>query len=149
MMRRALLMGPLALLAMLAGAPSGRAQGGYSTTVLGEQLLDKLAGLIILGAGRRNIDRLPPDRTKLRGKPIFVGVGAKDEAHNGHAHRAAKNYKAWGAAVTFEEWPDLGHRPDQNSEKLREWLLDNGPPKRQKDESPTDRKGRGSRDGGD
>lgn len=102
----------------------GFSQGGYSTTVLGEQMLDRLAGLVILGAGRRNLDRLPPNRAQIQKKPIFVGVGANDSLHNGHAHRAVKNYKAWGASVTFEEWPELGHRADERSIALADWLAD-------------------------
>jgi acetyl esterase/lipase len=102
----------------------GFSQGGYSTTVLGEQLLDDLAGLVILGAGRRNIDRLPPTKRSIQKKPVFVGVGANDKLHNGHAQRAAKNYRAWGASVTFEEWPELGHQADANSATLATWLTD-------------------------
>lgn len=53
----------------------GYSQGGYSTTVLGEQLLDRLAGFLILGAGRRNVDTEPPPAELIRGYPIFYGAG--------------------------------------------------------------------------
>jgi pimeloyl-ACP methyl ester carboxylesterase len=107
----------------------GFSQGGYSTTVLGEQLLDRLAGLVILGAGRRNLDRKPPARSSLRAKPIFIGVGEDDQLHLQHARRAAQSYKGWGARVTFEEWPGRGHSPVEYSEQLHDWLLEHGPRK--------------------
>ena len=57
----------------------GYSQGGYSTTVLGEQLLDRLAGFLILGAGRRNVDTEPPPAELIRGHPVFLGAGELDD----------------------------------------------------------------------
>lgn len=87
----------------------GYSQGGYHTTLLGERVLDRLAGLIILGAGRFFIDHTPPPMESIRGKPIFIGVGENDSVHNPRAKDAAKTYELWGANVTFEEWPGVGH----------------------------------------
>ena len=104
----------------------GYSQGGYHTTLLGEQVLDKLAGLIILGAGRFFIDHTPPGRN-IGNKPVFIGVGEKDEVHNPRAKRAAGNYKRWGADVTFEEWAGVGHgigTPVFPSKILLSWMED-------------------------
>ncbi|KKL71996.1 hypothetical protein LCGC14_2089310, partial [marine sediment metagenome] len=40
-----------------------------------------------------------------------------------NARRAVGSYKRWGAEVTFEPWEGLGHRPDDRSEGLRQWLV--------------------------
>ncbi|KKL27039.1 hypothetical protein LCGC14_2389180, partial [marine sediment metagenome] len=53
----------------------GFSQGGYATTVLGEQLLSRLAGLVILGAGRVHVDQVPPPRKAIRGKQGLLAVG--------------------------------------------------------------------------
>jgi predicted esterase len=102
----------------------GFSQGGYSTSVLGEYLLDRLAGLIILGAGRTMVDGYPPPKKSLWNKPIFIGVGENDTVHNPRAKNAVQLYKLWGAEVTFEEWTGVGHTFDNTrSTKLHDWLL--------------------------
>lgn len=101
----------------------GFSQGGYSTSILGEQLLDRLAGLIILGAGRSAADRYPPPTKSLQRKPIFIGVGENDTVHHPRAKDAARIYKLWGADVTLEEWPGVGHAFDGTKSKLLDWLL--------------------------
>ncbi len=105
----------------------GFSQGGYSTTVLGEQLLERFAGLVMLGAGRTYGDRLPPAPKLIRGKPVFIGVGAKDDVHAPRARAAVDHYKGFGADVTFEEWPEVGHSVARESPKLLDWLLKAGP----------------------
>lgn len=103
----------------------GYSQGGYHTTLLGEQVLDKLAGLIVLGAGRFFIAHTPPPPSNIHGKPVFIGVGENDTTHNPRAKKAAENYKSWGAKVTFEEWPGVGHgisTPEFPSKLLLSWL---------------------------
>lgn len=110
----------------------GYSQGGYSTTVLGEQLLDRLAGNIILGAGRRDMDRNPPPDELIRGHPIFLGAGELDDPHYPRAKRVAQHYKEWGANVTFEGWPDETHQLSPKwltKTKMREWLIAYGPAK--------------------
>lgn len=101
----------------------GFSQGGYHTTFLGERVLDKLAGLIIMGAGRYAVDQKPPPMEKIRGKPVFIGVGENDTVHNPRAKEAARIYRNWGANVTFEEWPGVGHAFG-TSEVLLKWLED-------------------------
>ena len=88
----------------------GYSQGGYSTTVLGEQLLERLAGFLILGAGRRNVDVEPPPAELIRGYSIFYGAGELDDPHYPRAKRAAGFYTEWGADVTFEGWKDETHK---------------------------------------
>jgi len=101
----------------------GFSQGGYHTTFLGEQVLDNLAGLIVMGAGRYAVDQKPPPMDKIRDKPIFIGIGEDDSVHNPRARNAARIYEDWGANVTFEEWPGVGHTFG-NSKLLLKWLED-------------------------
>ena len=113
----------------------GYSQGGYSTTVLGEQLLDRLAGFLILGAGRRNVDMEPPPAELIRGHPVFYGAGELDDPHYPRAKRASGFYTEWGADVTFEAWPDETHSlsPKWSTKtKMREWLITYGPAKQVK-----------------
>ena len=113
----------------------GYSQGGYSTTVLGEQLLDRLAGFLILGAGRRNVDVEPPSAELIRGHPIFYGAGELDDPHYPRAKRAAGFYTEWGADVTFEGWKDETHKLSpqwMTKTKMREWLIAYGPAKQVK-----------------
>ena len=110
----------------------GYSQGGYSTTVLGEQLLEQLAGRVVLGAGRRDVDMNPPPAELIRGHPIFYGAGELDEPHYPRAKRASQLYAAWGADVTFEGWPGETHSLSRNwlaKTKMREWLIAHGPVK--------------------
>ena len=110
----------------------GYSQGGYSTTVLGEQLLDRLAGRFVLGAGRRDVDMNPPPAELIRGHPVFYGAGELDDPHYQRAKRAAQLYTEWGADVTFEGWPDETHSLSPKwltKTKMREWLIAYGPMK--------------------
>jgi len=111
----------------------GYSQGGYSTTALGEQMLDRLAGRLVLGAGRRDVDQDPPPLDKLRGKPVFFGVGELDDPHYLRAKKAAEVYRQWGADVTFEAWPGETHglSPNwlQKTTLMHEWLIAHGPAK--------------------
>ncbi len=103
----------------------GYSQGGYHTSLLGERLLDKLAGLIILGAGRFTAERYPPLLKDISGKPIFIGVGEQDIAHKTRAKVAANVYQSWNANVTYEEWPGASHQittPEFPSKILLEWM---------------------------
>ena len=110
----------------------GYSQGGYSTTVLGEQLLDRLAGRIVLGAGRRDVDMNPPPAELIRGHPVFYGAGELDDPHYARAKRAAQLYTEWGADVTFEGWENETHSLSSKwltKTKMREWLIAYGPVK--------------------
>ena len=110
----------------------GYSQGGYSTTVLGEQLLEQLAGFLILGAGRRNVDMNPPPTELIHEHPIFYGAGEQDDPHYPRAKRASQFYTGWGADVTFEGWQDETHSLSPNwltKTKMQEWLITYGPAK--------------------
>ena len=110
----------------------GYSQGGYSTTVLGEQLLDRLAGNLVLGAGRCYVDMNPPPAELIHGHPFFYGVGALDDPHYPRAKRALQFYTECGADVTFEDWKDETHKLSPQwmmKTKMREWLIAYGPMK--------------------
>ena len=110
----------------------GYSQGGYSTTVLGEQLLDRLAGSLVLGAGRCYVDMHPPPAELIRGHPFFYGVGKLDDPHYPRAERALQFYTDCGADVTFEGWENETHALSPQwlgKTKMREWLLKYGPMK--------------------
>ena len=110
----------------------GYSQGGYSTTVLGEQLLDRLAGNVVLGAGRCYVDMNPPPAELIRGHPFFYGVGELDDPHYPRAKRALQFYTECGADVTFEAWKDETHKLSpqwMRKTKMREWLIAYGPMK--------------------
>ena len=110
----------------------GYSQGGYSTTVLGEQLLDRLAGRLVLGAGRRDVDMNPPPVELIRGHPVFYGAGELDDPHYPRAKRAAQLYTDWGADVTFEGWENETHSLSAQwltKTKMQEWLIAYGPMK--------------------
>jgi predicted esterase len=106
----------------------GYSQGGYHTTFLGENVLDKLAGLVVLGAGRFYMSHTPPLMKSIKDKPIFIGVGEMDTVHNPRSENAAETYKRWEADVIFEEWPGVGHgvnTPQFPSKLLLDWLNKN------------------------
>ena len=110
----------------------GYSQGGYSTTVLGEQLLNRLAGNLVLGAGRCYVDMNPPPAELIRGHPFFYGVGELDDPHYPRAKRALQFYTEYGADVTFEGWKDETHKLSpqwMTKTKMREWLITYGPMK--------------------
>lgn len=111
---------------------AGYSQGGYSTTVLGEQMLDQLAGRLVLGAGRRDMHRYPPPAELIRGHPVFYGAGELDQPHYPRAKQAAQFYRKLGADVTFEGWPNETHSFSSKVfeyTKIREWLIAYGPAK--------------------
>ena len=110
----------------------GYSQGGYSTTAFGEQLLDRLAGSLVLGAGRRDVDMNPPPAELIRGHPFFYGVGELDDPHYPRAKHALQFYTECGADVTFEGWENETHSLSPKwltKTKMREWLINYGPMK--------------------
>jgi predicted esterase len=111
---------------------SGYSQGGYAATNLGERVLDELAGIIVLGAGRGWGDGRMPSRRSIEGFPIFIGAGEDDRPHGVRASASARVYAGWGAIVSVERWPATNHfegwrwyqdAPERAS-NLREWLLE-------------------------
>jgi outer membrane protein assembly factor BamD (BamD/ComL family)/pimeloyl-ACP methyl ester carboxylesterase len=101
----------------------GFSQGGWSTSSFSNLYMDKLAGLVIMGAGGSP----GAEGAKLLDKkPVFVGVGEMDPA-NKNARSASEAFKAKGADVTFEEFPGLAHNVDTKDKALKDWLLKWGP----------------------
>lgn len=88
---------------------AGYSQGGYAVSMLGEQRIDEVAGLILLGSGRRLAKMYLPKETEVAGWPVFVGAGDKDERHFPIADNSAKLYALLGAEVSMETWPDIDH----------------------------------------
>ncbi|MHB1156824.1 MAG: hypothetical protein ACYC26_08295 [Phycisphaerales bacterium] len=105
----------------------GISQGGYSTVCIGETLIDRLAGLIVLCAGRAGPEYHPPDPDFTRNKPIFIGAGDQDKDHFPWAKLASKSYRDWGADVTFDVWPGLGHTVPPQCPAALEFLYKAGP----------------------
>jgi len=101
----------------------GFSQGGWSTSSFSNLYMDKLAGLLIMGAGGSPGKE---GEAQLKGKPVFVGVGEQDPA-NKNARQASDAYKAQGADVTFEEFAGLAHNADTKDKVLKDWLLKWGP----------------------
>ena len=85
------------------------------------------AGALLLGGGKDLVNA--KNHAALRGKPIFIGCGEND-VHLKYAEKGQRYYTRYGAQVTAEVWPGLGHRCKTDSQALRKWLWDNGPLKR-------------------
>jgi predicted esterase len=115
----------------------GYSQGGYAATNLAERILDELAGLIVLGAGRGWGDGHMPSRSAIQGFPVFIGAGEDDRPHGLRAEASAVVYAGWGATVSLERWPDTAHVPGwrwyqdapERATNLREWLRENSEPR--------------------
>lgn len=107
---------------------TGNSKGGWHTSAMLEMSARAWAGAVILAAGRsRNVNVITPAATKraLRGKPIYIGAGEKDE-NLASAKKAVSYYERLGAKVTFEEYKGAGHAFDHTKpEKLYDWLLAN------------------------
>ena len=105
----------------------GFSQGGWETSHFAEVSLETWAGIIITGAGRSSsVPEAQLSAKGIRGKPIFIGVGEKDD-NNKSGRSAAAFYTKVGADVTFEEFKGQGHSVDTKDEKLKEWLKNYGP----------------------
>ena len=93
-------------------------------------MLDRLAGRLVLGAGRRDVDMNPPPAELIRGHPVFYGAGELDDPHYARAKRAVQLYTEWGADVTFESWENETHSLSPQwitKTKIRDWLIAYGP----------------------
>jgi predicted esterase len=104
----------------------GFSQGGWSTASFSNRYIDPLAGLVILGAGGSPGGDAISSPAKLKGKPVFIGVGENDQFLK-NAKEAQAAYTAKGADVSFEAFKDLGHSVDTKSKLLKDWLTKNGP----------------------
>lgn len=100
----------------------GFSQGGWSTSRFSDSMLDELAGLVLLGAGGGP----GANAEKLKGKPVFVGVGESDQ-FNKNAKDCRDAYEKKEAVVTFSEFKGIGHAVDTKDKALMEWLVKWGP----------------------
>ena len=108
----------------------GYSQGGYATTLIGERMLDRIAGMIVLGAGRADrADNLPAEES-IAGMPMFFAAGADDRDFGAAADASARLYASLGAKVSLERWPETDHfegwrwyqQGDANVAGIRDWL---------------------------
>ncbi len=97
----------------------GLSMGGWTTTQLGEREMPRLAGLIVLLAGRMRT--MPFPTVPFQGKPVYIGTGETD-ANLPAARRAAALYRSLGARVTFEEYAGIGHATPRENPGLETWL---------------------------
>ncbi len=111
----------------------GFSKGAFYSSIILCATPKTWAGALILGGGRGKGDAKSRHSAALRGKPIFIGCGTKD-VHMKYAKTANTYYRSLKADVTFEKWSDLGHSCNSQSQKLRKWLLVNGPLKHAKSE---------------
>lgn len=88
---------------------AGYSQGGYAISMIGEQRVDTIAGMVFLGSGRRHAKMYLEDAGAVEGMPIFFGVGENDEPHHHYAKTSAQLYALMGAEVSMETWPDTNH----------------------------------------
>ena len=104
---------------------TGFSRGGWRTAALIEQNAKPWAGAAIIAAGRSQFPLPPADgENLLRGKPVYIGAGEKDENMNA-AKKAREFFRRRGADVTFEEYKGLGHMFKADSKILHDWLITN------------------------
>jgi len=109
---------------------AGYSQGGYAATLIGERMLDQLAGLVILGAGRADRAKNLPEKQALAGFPMFIAAGEDDREYGAAAEATAQLYAYLGAHVSMERWPQTDHfegwrwyqESDLRVAGIRQWL---------------------------
>jgi hypothetical protein len=99
----------------------GWSKGGWSGSAYAEASASIWRGMVLMGSGRTG--RGAP--TGFRGKPVFIGIGEKDDSKK-RAMDAADVYRKQQAIVTFESWKGKGHAVDTKSQKMRDWLINTG-----------------------
>lgn len=105
----------------------GYSLGGFAATAVGEKLMANVSGLVLLSGGRFYLKggNAPPAEL-VRGKSVFLGVGAEDAAMLPAAQDAAECYMKLGARVRLEKWTS-GIEIDYDKTQLGKWLLEAGP----------------------
>jgi predicted esterase len=104
---------------------TGFSRGGWHTSALIEHSAKPWAGAAIIAAGRNQFSPPPVDgENLLRGKPIYIGAGEKDENMRA-AKKAREFYRRRGADVTFVEYKGIGHMFKADSKILHNWLITN------------------------
>lgn len=99
----------------------GVSKGGWTTSLVGEPELSRLAGLIILLGGRGYGAYMTPGGKSYRGKAVYIGDGETDNNIK-PARQAAEFFVRQGATVTFEEFAGVGHELPPDAARLRSWL---------------------------
>jgi predicted esterase len=99
----------------------GISKGGWTAAALGEMEAPRLAGLIILLAGRSYGALRGGPAPDVRGKPVYIGAGETDPNRMA-ARRAAEYYRRQGAVVTAEEYAGFGHDVPPDAPRLEAWL---------------------------
>ena len=111
---------------------AGYSQGGYAISMIGEQRVDRIAGMVLLGSGRRHAKMYLEEAEVVKGLPLFFGAGENDKTHYYLAKVSAQLYALLGAEVTMETWPDTNHgegwawyqKDPQRGVNLKSWLDD-------------------------
>jgi predicted esterase len=98
---------------------AGISRGGWQVTVFAESARPRVAGYMILLAGR--LPAVLGPRPDLSEQAVYVGTGENDEA-NAYARMAAQYFDRCGAAVTWEEFPGRGHEVEATAPRLRAWV---------------------------
>jgi len=102
----------------------GISQGGWTTSFVGERELKRLAGFIILLAGRQR--GAVPGPQPMNGFPVYIGAGESDPNLLSAVHGAGF-YRQCGANLCFEEYAGLGHQAPTKAALLTQWLEAYGP----------------------
>jgi poly(3-hydroxybutyrate) depolymerase len=100
---------------------TGRSMGGWLVSAIAERSAKTWAGIAVFCAERSSIV-LPGNKIAMRGKPVYIGTGENDQ-NRPAALKAAAYYRRLKAKVTFEVYKGLGHKTDDKSVTLHNWLL--------------------------
>ena len=99
----------------------GISKGGWTTSLVGEPELSRLAGLIILLGGRGYTADMTPGGKSYRGQAVYIGDG--ETANNiKPAREAAEFFIRQGSTVTLEEFAGVGHELPPDATRFRSWL---------------------------
>ena len=104
----------------------GVTKGGWMAVALSDREFGKLAGIIILLAGRQRTTLAPPSKDVVTGKRIYIG-SVETGGYPLVALQGREFYRRYGAVVTYEEYPGGGHNAPQLAPLLKAWLDAIGP----------------------
>jgi hypothetical protein len=102
----------------------GLSKGGWTTSFVGEREMERLAGFIILLAGRQR--GAVPGPQSMAGFPVYIGVGENDP-NLIPGVQAAGFYRHCRADLCYEEFMGLGHQSPDKATRLVQWLEAYGP----------------------
>ena len=99
----------------------GFSKGGWLSGLFLEED-PRIAGAVVMGAGRADRADFDPSEISLTGKPVYFGLGESD-GNVAMSYRGRLDYEAQGATVTWDLWEGLGHSvPARVPESLRQWF---------------------------